>query len=127
MEKSNKVLEALHKELGGKPDVTQLAITEEVQIPEQEEGTQEKVDTEANLHEAISVMRNLFAAATRVRSIRRAMKRGKLTSYGILVARRPFNNRANTSSRKGVHSRFVNQIKKRDYEAAKSAIARQSV
>lgn len=130
MEKSNEVLEALHKELGGKPNVEHLAITQELQIPEQPEETNEKIDFEKeklDLEEAVRVMRNMWAAATRVRSIRRAIKRGKLTEYGILVSRRPFNNRANTSKRKGVHSRFVNLIKQRDYEAAKSAIYRQSV
>ena len=73
--------------------------------------------------EIMDVMMNFLYAVPRVRSIRRAMKRGRLTQYGILIAKRPFNNRANTSSRKGKNSRFVNEIKKRDYELAKRKAA----
>lgn len=88
---------------------------------------QEKIDHEARAKEAIEVMGNLIRAAQKFKSVRRAMRRGHVTSFGMIVARKPFNNRANTSTRKGVHSRFVNLIKKRDYEAAKSAAARESL
>lgn len=51
----------------------------------------------------------------RFKSIRRAMRRGHVTTEGIVMPRRPFNNRANTSKRKGVHSRRTNELKKKIY------------
>ena len=51
----------------------------------------------------------------RFKSIRRAMRRGHVTTEGIMMPRRPFNNKANTSKRKGVHSRSTNELKKRIY------------
>ena len=51
----------------------------------------------------------------RFKSVRRAMRRGHMTSEGIVMPRRPFNNRANTSKRKGVHSRSTNELKKKIY------------
>lgn len=52
----------------------------------------------------------------RFKSVRRAMRRGHVTAEGIVMPRRPFNNRANTSKRKGVHSRSTNELKKQIYE-----------
>ena len=51
----------------------------------------------------------------RFKSIRRAIRRGQVTTEGIIIPRRPFNNRANTSKRKGVHSRSTNELKKKIY------------
>lgn len=51
----------------------------------------------------------------RFKSVRRAMRRGHMTSEGIVMPRRPFNNKANTSKRKGVHSRSTNELKKKIY------------
>lgn len=51
----------------------------------------------------------------RFRSIRRAMRRGHVTAEGIVMPRRPFHNKANTSKRKGVHSRRTNELKKKIY------------
>ena len=51
----------------------------------------------------------------RFKSIRRAMRRGHVTTEGIIMPIRPFNNRANTSKRKGVHSRNTNELKKKIY------------
>ena len=51
----------------------------------------------------------------RFKSVRRAMRRGHVTAEGIVMPRRPFNNRANTSKRKGVHSRSTNELKKKSY------------
>lgn len=51
----------------------------------------------------------------RFESIRRAMKRGHVTAEGIVMPRRPFNNRANTSKREVVHSRSTNELKKKIY------------
>lgn len=51
----------------------------------------------------------------RFKSVRRAMRRGHVTAEGIIMPRRPFNNRANTSKRKEVHSRSTNELKKKIY------------
>lgn len=77
-----------------------------------------------NLEESVKITGNLLTASRRFKSVRRAMRRGHITEFGIMIPKRPFNNRANTSKRKGVHSRFENLIKKRDYEAAKAATDR---
>lgn len=62
-----------------------------------------------------TIMMGLFAAAKRVKSIRRSIKRGKISMIGTFLPKRPFNNRANTSKRKGVHSRVMNEQKKKAY------------
>lgn len=51
----------------------------------------------------------------RFKSVRRAMRRGHVTAEGIVMPRRPFNNRANTGKRKGAHSRSTNELKKKIY------------
>ena len=66
-----------------------------------------------------TIMMGLFAAAKRVKSIRRSIKRGKISMIGTFLPKRPFNNRANTSKRKGVHSRVRNEQKKEAYEFIK--------
>jgi hypothetical protein len=77
--------------------------------------------------EASMIMGNLLRASCSVRSLRRAFKRGRLTQFGLLIQKRPFNNRANTSKRKGANSRFVNEQKKKDYELAKKRAMEQSL
>ena len=62
-----------------------------------------------------AIMMGLFAAAKKVKSIRRSIKRGRISMVGALLPKRPFNNRANTSKRKGVHSRVMNEQKKKAY------------
>ena len=68
---------------------------------------------------------NLFrlVASGKVRSVNRAMKRDRILPNGILKWSRPFNNRANTSTRKGVHSRVSNEERKRLYETFKRRAA----
>ena len=56
-----------------------------------------------------------YDGVRRFKSIRRAIKRGHVTTEGIVMPRRPFNNKANTSKRKGVHSRSTNELKKKIY------------
>ena len=60
-----------------------------------------------------------YGGVHRLESIRRAIRRGHVTAEGIVMPRRPFNNRANTSKRKGVHSRSTNELKKEIYEQLK--------
>ena len=55
--------------------------------------------------------------------IRRAIRRGHVSAFGQIYPRRPFNNRANTSNRKGIHSRVHNELCKKIYAEYKSKIA----
>ena len=64
-----------------------------------------------------------LVASGKVRSINRAMKRDRILPNGILKWNRPFNNRANTSTRKGVHSRVSNEERRRFYETFKRRAA----
>lgn len=52
-----------------------------------------------------------------IKSVGRAMRRGRISIQGYLVPKRPFNNRSNTSNRAGVHSRTDNEFKKQMYES----------
>lgn len=61
-----------------------------------------------------------FEAVSRFRSVKRAIRRGHVTQQGIEAPNRPFNNRANTSKRKGTHSRVNNELKKNIYARIKS-------
>lgn len=60
-----------------------------------------------------------YDAVSKVKSIRRAIRRGKLAWNGLLAPDRPFNNRGNTSKRTNIHSRSMNEYKKRLYEQLK--------
>ena len=51
-----------------------------------------------------------------VGKFRRAIIRGLVSPSGTICPKRPFNNRANTSRRKGHHSRVMNEVKKSIYE-----------
>ena len=62
-------------------------------------------------------------ASGKVRSVNRAMKSDRILPNGILKWSRPFNNRANTISRKGIHSRVSNEERKRFYETFKRRAA----
>ena len=56
-----------------------------------------------------------FECSRRFKSVQRAFRRGRITTYGVIVPNRPFHNRANTCKRKGKHSRAYNEFKKRLY------------
>lgn len=53
-----------------------------------------------------------FAGVSKYKSIARAIRRNHATINGILIPRRPFNNRANTSIRTDAHSRSMNEEKR---------------
>lgn len=57
-----------------------------------------------------------FNAVSMYKSVGRAIKRGHMLPNGMVYPNRPFNNRANTSKRIGVHSRVNNELKKHIYE-----------
>ena len=60
-----------------------------------------------------------YDAVSKVKSVRRAIRRGKLAWNGLLAPDRSFNNRGNTSKRTNIHSRSMNEYKKRLYEQLK--------
>lgn len=70
---------------------------------------------------SLTVTLNLrdYRAVGRFKSIRRAIRRGLVSPSGTICPKRPFNNRANTSRRKGHHSRVMNEVKKSIYEQLK--------
>lgn len=67
-----------------------------------------------------------LVALSRFRSINRAYRRGHIAPDGTVYPKRPFNNKANTSSRKGIHSRHTNELKKRIYGELKQYRKRES-
>lgn len=52
-------------------------------------------------------------------TLNRSLRRRGILPDGSILNRKPFNNRANTSKRKGVHSRAMNEIKKQFYARLK--------
>lgn len=56
-----------------------------------------------------------YRAVGKFKSIRRATRKGLVSPSGTICPKRPFNNRANTSRRKGHHSRVMNEVKKSIY------------
>lgn len=56
-----------------------------------------------------------FEAVSKFKSVNRAIRRGHVAPNGLIIPKRPFNNRANTSKRKGAHSRDSNELKKQIY------------
>lgn len=56
-----------------------------------------------------------FDAVSKFKSVNRAISRGHVTQIGVIIPKRPFNNRANTSTRKSTHSRGSNELKKQIY------------
>lgn len=56
-----------------------------------------------------------FEAIKVFKSLSRAMRRGHVMPNGVIAPTRPFHNKANTSKRKGVHSRKFNEEKKKIY------------
>lgn len=59
-----------------------------------------------------------YEAVRKYKSIRRAIRRGYVTSEGIIMPSRPFNNRKN-SCKRGKHSKQMNEEKKRVYASIK--------
>jgi hypothetical protein len=64
----------------------------------------------------------VFDAVSRYKSVARQMRRNKVTQFGTMIPKRPFNNRANTSGRKGTHSRVNNEYKKEIYGRIKAGL-----
>lgn len=56
-----------------------------------------------------------YRAVGKFKSIRRAIRKGLVSPSGTICPKRLFNNRANTSRRKGYHSRVMNEVKKSIY------------
>lgn len=73
---------------------------------------------ETNKNRPLNLMS--YIATQRFKSVRRAIRRGNVNMFGTILPDRPFNNRGNTSSRKGKHSRVTNELKKRIYAGIKA-------
>lgn len=58
---------------------------------------EEKKEPKYNVGRPINLI--TFDAVKVVRSVRRAQKRGKVTPWGVLAPKRPFNNRKRTAGR----------------------------
>lgn len=56
-----------------------------------------------------------YIGTLKYKSVWRAMRRGHVTPDGQLIPKRPFSNGGNRSSRKGVHSKEMNELKKSIY------------
>lgn len=63
----------------------------------------------------------VFSAVHKYKSIFRAFRRGQVDYLGNPLPKRLFHNRPNRSTRKGVHSRTVNELKKRIYADVRRA------
>ena len=61
-----------------------------------------------------------FEGVKKFKSVQRAIRRGLMMSNDIIFPKRPFNNRGNSSKRKGVHSREMNERKKKIYGTLKT-------
>lgn len=73
--------------------------------------TEEQFQNE--LHNKLNL--RIFECVRKFKSVGRAFRRGHITNFGVIVPHHAFNNRKNTSKRKGVHSRAFNEEKKRLY------------
>lgn len=82
--------EEFKKYLGNKADIVENSLTETLNLRD-------------------------YRAVGKFKSIRRAIRKGLVSPLGTICPKRPFNNRANTSRRKGHHSRVMNEVKKSIY------------
>lgn len=78
-----------------------------------------RVDIVEDFYEKGILHLGTYEAISKFRSIRRAIKRGHVSFYGIIYPKRPFNNRATICNRKGNYGRFINERKKIIYEQLK--------
>lgn len=56
-----------------------------------------------------------FSGISKFKSVAKAYRKGYVSKWGDIYPKRPFNNRKNTSKRKGKHSRVFNEKKKAIY------------
>lgn len=94
--------EEFKKYLGNKADIVEDSLT---------------VENPLTVEDSLTETLNLrdYRAVGKFKSIRRAIRRGLVSPSGTICPKRPFNNRANTSRRKGHHSRVMNEVKKSIY------------
>ena len=60
-----------------------------------------------------------YNAVSEFKSVRRAIRRSNVSPRGLIIPNRPFNNRGNTSTRTDIHSRSMNEYKKKLHEQLK--------
>lgn len=78
-----------------------------------------RVDVVGDFYEKNILHLSTYEGVRRFKSIRRAIRRGHVSLDGIIYPKRPFNNKANSSTRKGHHSRTINEKKKMIYAEIK--------
>lgn len=61
-----------------------------------------------------------FEAIPKVKSVRRAIRRGHVSDDGFIYPKRPFNNRK-VLNKRGVYCRFINEAKKAYHQGIKEA------
>lgn len=76
---------------------------------------EEKENVETPWHPVV------FTGVRRYKSVFRAFRRGQVDYLGNPLPRRLFHNRPNRSKRKGVHSRVINELKKKIYADVRRA------
>lgn len=74
-----------------------------------------RVDVVGDFYDKNILHLRTFEATSKFKSVRRAIKRGHITLDGVVMPKRPFSNRGNTSNRKGKHSRGINERRKEIY------------
>lgn len=74
-----------------------------------------RVDIVGDFYERNILHLSTYEAVGKFKSVRRAIRRGHVSLDGVIYPKRPFNNKANTSTRKGHHSRTMNERRKLIY------------
>lgn len=79
--------------------------------------TNEELMSKEEFEEYLKNSLNLcnFSGVSKFKSVGRAYRKGHISKWGDIYPKRPFNNRGNTSKRKGKHSRVFNEKKKAIY------------
>jgi hypothetical protein len=65
---------------------------------------EEKKPTAKKDNREVVILRT-FEGVSKYKSVFRAIRRNNVSPSGVMIPKRPFHNKANTSKRKGVHSR----------------------
>ena len=79
--------------------------------------TNEELMSSKEFEDYIKTSLNLcnFSGVSKFKSVGRAYRKGNISRWGDMYPKRPFNNRGNSSKRRGKHSRVLNQRKKAIY------------
>lgn len=87
---------------------------------EEKKIVEEKVEKEPIINEGIPINLKVFDGVSKFKSIRRAMRRGHVTSWGTVAPKRPFNNRSRKKGTRPLEiekERIYGQLKHRSKAA----------